>query len=124
MAKYDLLLNVTAVPNPIPSPPKPQGQAVKPWGPTNPTSPPAEQTFQLVVAGVGAVSASAQILVSNDTGDDPSQYNWLPYGDPIAAAGTNNGQASSAGSQAWRHFGAYLTAISGTNASATLRMGA
>lgn len=123
MSKYDLLVNATATA--VKTPPVPQFQSVTPWGATNPNVPSQQQTFELAVAGVGAVSASAQVLVSNDTGPDPSQYTWVPYGDPIAtAAGTNlaAGQASLNGS--WRHFAAYLTAIAGTNAAATLRMSA
>lgn len=122
MAKYDLLVNVTETG--VTSPLKPQFQSVTPTGPTNPTSPPQKQSFQLVTTGVGTVSAAAQVIVSNDTGPDPSQYNWITYGDPITAAGTNGGQASSGMTQSWRHYAAYLTTISGTNAAATLRMSA
>jgi hypothetical protein len=122
MAKYDLLVNATVTG--VTSPLKPQFQSVTPTGPTNPTSPPQEQSFQLVTSGVGTVSATAQIIVSNDTGPDPSQYNWITYGDVITAGGTNGGQASTGMTQSWRHYAAYLTAISGTNASATLRMSA
>lgn len=120
MAKYDLLLNVIATK----SGGKPQGQSVTPPGPTNPNMPPLQQAFQLDVVGVGAVSASAQIVVSNDDGPDPSLYNWTAYNDPITAAGTDNASNIQAGTQCWKNFGAYITAISGTNASATLRMSA
>ena len=122
MSKYDLLVNATATA--VKTPPVPQFQSVTPWGATNPNVPSQQQTFELAEAGVGAVSASAQILVSNDTGPDPSQYNWVPYGDPISAVGTNLGVGSASVNGSWRHFAAYLTAISGTKASATLRMSA
>lgn len=121
MSKYDLLLNATATQAAA----KPQGQAVTPAGPTNPNMPPQQQTFQIDVSGVGAISASAQIVVSNDVGDDPSLYRWSKYGDPIATnAGNDNvtGMASMNGS--WRSFGAYLTAISGTGAKANVLMNA
>lgn len=114
MARYDLLLNATAALSGAP----PQGQSVMPDGPTNPKMPPLAQTFELFVTGVGNVSATAQIIVSNDNA------NWLNYGDPITAEGSNTAQAGFAGTQAWRHFAAYLTGISGTNASATIRMSA
>lgn len=116
MASYDLLLNQTATA----SVPPPQGNIVEPWGPTNPKSPPTEQTFHLVIAGTaGNVSGTAQVVVSNDG------VNWVNYGDAIAAASTYlTAQASFAGTQAWRYFGAYLTAISGTGAKASLKMSA
>lgn len=120
MAKYDLLLNVIATG----ASGMPQGQAVSPPGPTNPNMPPQQQSFQLDVVGVGAVSATAQLLVSNDDGPDPSLYNWTPYNDPFTAAGTNSGNNIQGGTQCWKNFAAYLTAISGTNASAILRMSA
>lgn len=122
MSKYDLLVNATVTA--VLTPPKPQFQAVKPPGTNNPNLPPQQQTFEVEVAGVGAVSASAQIVVSNDNGPDPSLYNWVNYGDAIAAAGTNVGLGIGGGSQPWRAYGAYLTAISGTNAAATVRMSA
>lgn len=123
MSKYDLLVNEAATA--VKTPPVPQYQSVTPWGATNPNVPSQQQTFELAVVGVGAVSASAQILVSNDSGPDPSQYNWVPYGDPISTqAGTNLAVGSISMNGSWRHFAAYLTAISGTNASATLRMSA
>lgn len=114
MSSYNLIDNQT-VTQPITLPPIP---AVKPWGPTNPNSPPLEQAFQFVVTGVGAVSATAQVYVSND------EVNWTPYGDAITAAGTNVGQQVQGGTQPWKHFGAYLTAISGTGATASLKMSA
>ena len=116
MASYDLLLNQTV---PASAPP-PQKEPVQPWGANNPTSPPPEQTFHLIVAGTaGNVSGTAQVIVSNDG------VNWVNYGDAIAAASTYlTAQASFAGTQAWKYFGAYLTAISGTGATATLRMNA
>lgn len=120
MSKYDLLVNQT-VTQTAPPPVLP----VTPWGQTNPTSPPSEQTFHLVVSGTGAVSATAQVVVSNDTGPDSKLFNWIPYGDAIVATGTaGNGQASFGGTQSWKHFGAYLTAISGTDALANLKMNA
>lgn len=121
MSNWNLLYNQT-VTQAAPPPPLP----VSPWGPTNPKSPPLQQTFQLVISGsAGNVSGTAQLVVSNDEGPDPSLYNWVPYGDPLVAASTYLvAQAQTSMNQGWRHFGAYLTAISGTNAAATLKMNA
>lgn len=122
MSKYDLLLRVTTTG--ITSPLKPQFQSVKPGDGFNSNMPAQTQAFELTVSGVGAVSASAQIIVSNDTGADPNTYNWVAYGDPITAAGTDRAMTVSGGTQPWRNYAAYITAISGTNAEATLRMSA
>lgn len=78
--------------------------------------PAPQQTFVLTVTGTGALSATAQVMVSND-GD-----NWLNYGAPITA--TNGVPAAQTGNQVWEYFGAVLTAISGTNAGAKLVMSA
>lgn len=114
MSSYDLLLNQTVTA----SAPPPQNPPVQPWGANNPTSPPPEQTFHLVITGTaGNVSGTAQVIVSNDG------VNWVNYGDAIAAGSAYlTAQASFAGTQAWRYFGAYLTAISGTGAKAALKM--
>lgn len=114
MSQYHLLTNyktVSAGPGPVVS--------VKPFGPTNPDMPAQLQSFQLNVSGVGPLSATAQIVVSNDG------TNWMPYLGAVTAAG--NGSVASAGVQgngSWRYFGSYLTAISGTNAVADLVMSA
>lgn len=121
MSKYDLLVNATV--SGVKTPIKPQGQAVTPPGPQNPNMPTQQQTFLLEVTGNGAVSATAQILATADNGPDPSLYNWVAYGDPITATGANGiGTAIMGGTQAWRHFGAYLTGT--PTGSATVRMNA
>lgn len=121
MSIWYLLRNQT-VTQTAPPPPNP----VAPWGPTNPTSPPQQQTYHLEVAGTaGNMSGTAQLVVSNDEGPDPSLFNWINYGDPLVAASTYLvAQASASMNASWRHYGAYLTAISGTGAKATLRMSA
>lgn len=115
MASYYLLQNETTIPSPVPVS---FFKSVQPWGPTNPTSPPSEQTFQLTVSTPNGIpcTASAQVVVSNDNS------NWSPYGDPISATNLVPGQFG--GTQAWRHFSAYITAISGTGTQASLRMNA
>lgn len=120
MSKYDLLLNGQASQTAV----VPQFQSVTPAGPTNPNMPPLQQTFELELTGVGAVSASAQIIGSNDTGPDPSLHSWVKLGDPITATGTNTANAFASMTGPWRSFAAYLTAISGTGASANVKMSA
>lgn len=97
-----------------------------PWGPTNPTSPPQQQTFQLEIVGTaGNMGGTAQLVVSNDEGPDPSQFNWVNYGDPLIAPSTYLvAQYLASMNGSWKHYGAYLTAISGTGAKATVRMSA
>lgn len=119
MATYKLLTNVTAV-QPVPTAARgPQNPAV-PHGPTNPNMPAQSQQFQLTVDGVGAVSATAQLVGSNDGG-----LHWYSYGDPLVATDTNGaGQKATSLGSPWKLIGAYITAISGTNAAANLTMSA
>lgn len=76
------------------------------------------QSFQLNVFGDpgAAVSATVQVYVSND------RVVWTQYLDPLTAAGTGSASNGYGGSQPWEYFSAWLTAISGTNAKATLLM--
>lgn len=97
---------------------------IKPHGPENPNSPPQQQSFQLVVTGTDSVSATVQVYVTNDSNGDPSLDNWIAYGDPVTAAGTNIGMASWSGSQPFRRFTAALTALSGTSSAVKLAMSA
>lgn len=77
------------------------------------------QAFQLIVTGTsGNVSATAQIMASNDGN------NWVTYGSPIvASAAASPNSASATGSGPFGYFTAYITAISGTGAKATVLMG-
>lgn len=119
MAIYNLLTGVTATQTAPPS-------SVRPWGPMNSTSPPDKQTFHLVVSGsAGNQSATVQIVASNDDAQPDSAKNWVPYGDPIAAPSTYlTAQASAVMTGNFKHYGAYVTAISGTNAAVSLKMSA
>lgn len=116
MSVYNLLQNqaVTSVG------PNPQGQIVNPPGPVLPTAPTTQQTFELVITGTaGSVSGTAQVVSSNDG------INWITYGAPIVVASSYlTGAAGLSGAQSWTFFGAYLTAISGVGATATLKMSA
>ena len=75
-----------------------------------------QQTFQLMVKGLGAVSATVQPLVSND------RVNWSNYGDPVTVSGTTKAVAGFGMSQNWEYYSALLTSISGTAAQASLVM--
>jgi hypothetical protein len=81
-------------------------------------APSPNQAFQIVVNGVGAVSASVQIYGSND------KVNWTPIGSPVKASGINSGNNGANGSIGYSFFGALLVAISGTNATVTCTMNA
>lgn len=124
MSVYFLCRKVRAVQT-APSPSNPPPTFVTPSWAVGNNAPPS-QAFMLLVDGIGSLSATAQIYVSND--DDQTSARWAPYGDPITATGTAlNGavpMATSAGSQPWRRFTAIITAISGTNASADVKMSA
>lgn len=86
-------------------------QLTNPAGGLNPAT---YQGFQLVVKGIGTVSASAQIVGSNDG------INWMTVGNVIVASGQNAASAGALGSTPFNYFSAYITAISGTNATATV----
>lgn len=81
-------------------------------------TPAFQQAFQITVKGQGAVSASVQMYGSNDN------KNWAKIGAPVNVAGTNVATAGTNGSVGYSFFGALLTAISGTNALATVTMNA
>lgn len=82
-----------------------------------------KQAFTLTVRGIGAVSASAQIVGSNDQ-HFPQTRNFVPLGDPISASGSGIGVASAAGTTPYAYFGAYITALTGVNAVAEVDMSA
>lgn len=77
-----------------------------------------EQTFQFTVVGQpgASISATCQIVVSTNG------KNWIPYFDPVTVSGISLASAGFGGSQNWPYYSSYLTAISGTNARATLEM--
>lgn len=124
MSVYFLCRKVTAVQTP-------PTQANPAQSDANPTylfagNPPPSQSFELIINGIGTVSATVQVYASND--DDASSDEWSPYLDPISASGTVvNGVrviALAGGNQPFRHFTCCVTAISGTNATVDLKMGA
>lgn len=75
-----------------------------------------KQTYQGVVVGTGAVSATVLIQVSND------ETNWLTLG-TITLSGTTSATDGFAADAAWVYRRANCTAISGTGATLTVTMG-
>lgn len=117
MSVYKLLTNVTAV-QAAPTATRGPMNPVQAPGPDNANMPAQNQAFALSVTGIGAVSVTVQPVVSNDGAT------WIADGDPVTASGTDLGLFPWGGSRPWAWFGAYVTAISGTNASANLLMSA
>lgn len=74
------------------------------------------RTFQGVVSGSGAVSATIVVEVSNDN------VNWLNLG-TITLSGTNTANDGFASLAVWEYVRGSITAISGTGATASLIMG-
>lgn len=81
-----------------------------------PVTPPAQQAFQLTVTGTGAISGTVQIYGSNDA------VHWLTIGSTITANGNTSVSTGANGTVPFAFFGCLLTAISGTNARATVTM--
>lgn len=111
MAQY-ILINGASIPFSTPNTIVPPSTD----GPIPPIAIAPQQTFQITVQGNGAVSATVQPIVSND------RINWSPYGDPVLVAGVTRATAGFGGSQNWQFYSAYLTAITGLQARATLVM--
>lgn len=94
-------------------------QLVRPAGDDNPNAAAVPTTAQLTVTGSGAVSASAQIVGSND-----GQI-FVLVGSAIAASSAlSQSTAGQTSTDAYAYWGAYITAISGTNARATVTLSA
>lgn len=88
---------------------------------TTPSNNPSQtQGFQLTVKGTGSVSATAHIVASNDG------INWGDTGVTVTASASTSISIGLAGSQntPFNYFGAYISAISGTGARASLTMSA
>lgn len=76
------------------------------------------QGYQVTVKGTGSVSCTVQPVASNDG------INWANNGSTIVVASgsnvsTNIGNVANA---PFKYFGAFVTAISGTNAKVTVTM--
>src|ERR1700728_561080 len=80
----------------------------------------ATQQWQAVLSGVGNCSASIQPVGSNDG------KNWTAIGSGITVSGSSvDLQPANAGfvsTDPYEYFSGYVTAISGTNAEAELRV--
>lgn len=88
--------------------------------PNNPSTPTGRpypfQSFQAVETGTGAITATVQILSSNDN------VNWTNYGAALTLSGTTTATTSAYASAPFDCFGAIITAITGTGAAITLKM--
>ena len=75
-------------------------------------------TFQGIVSGIGSVSASLTIEVSNDL------VNWMTLGYPtILLSGNNYSVDGFASNAAWLYCRAFLNEISGEEAKVSLILG-
>ena len=93
-------------------------QVVNPSGGSTATNPPVQSFQLLVTCSAGNCSATAQVIVSNDG------VNWSNYGSAISASsGVSPNTAIANNSQPFQYYSAYITAISGTNAKASVTMG-
>lgn len=85
---------------------------------TGSLSNPPYQTFQAVVTGTGAVSASVTLQGSNDA------VNWTNIGSALAvASGTAPQNAAVTTNTVWQYFQANVTALTGTGAACAVTMG-
>lgn len=119
MTIYVLFQNITAVQKAPSAGALPTGsQYVQPISQNNPNSPANAHAFTLKVTGVGNCSATVQCIGSNDGA------NWINYGNTFQATGTTAditpGIASAQGTFPYNYVSGYVTAISGTNAAASL----
>ncbi len=76
----------------------------------------ALRTFQAVVAGTGAVTATVEVQVSLDNS------NWLTLA-TITLSGTTSASDGYVSEAPWPYVRGKVTAISGTSAAVTLYMG-
>lgn len=101
-------------------------RAIRPAGSDNPNMPSTQQAFEAVLNGLGVCTATVQVVCSNDAAVETGGGNWQVYGAPISlsslAADLTPGLGALLGSGPWKYFGAYLTALSGTNAAVDLVM--
>ena len=110
MAVYKLLSAQTTV---TAAPPV----AIQPTSNLAYLGPPAYQSFHITVSGTGTVSATVQIVGSNDG------VNWVSMFSPQVLNGTSPQNSKLAnGPEPMTYFGAYVTAISGTSAAVTVLM--
>lgn len=79
------------------------------------------KTFQLFgTTSAGAGAATVKVEVSN--ADSPTTNDWLTLGTITLTLGTTSTNDGFASSARWRWYRGNVTAISGTNASVTLKM--
>ena len=118
MTIYPILLNVTTT-TPAPSPTQPAPFVASPGGGAGTQFNAATaQTFHAVVTGIGNVSATINVVVSNDG------VNWLDSNHITIASAAAPQQSYLLGTNPWAYFSAYVSAISGTKAAVSLTMSA
>lgn len=74
------------------------------------------RTYQAIVSGTGAVTATIEIYVSNDA------VNWILMG-TISLSGTTTATDGFTSEAPWKHTKAKLAEITGTGASVSAYMG-
>jgi hypothetical protein len=80
-------------------------------------------TFQAIVTGTGAVTATVSIQITNDD-DGTSPINWCSTAlGTITLTGTTSASDGFATMAAWRYVRANVTAITGTGATLEVLMG-
>lgn len=95
---------------------------------SNPTIKPSiYTTFQVLLAGTGAISATVSFYVSNDDtfNTTPASMQWCAT--PVATITVSGTTTASDGvtiSAAWKYVQARVSAISGTGATLSVVMGA
>lgn len=80
-------------------------------------------TFQAIVTGTGAVTATVSIQVSNETDTfNAAKTNWITLG-TISLSGTTTATDGFTTVCPWRYVRANVTAVSGTSATVETIMG-
>ena len=95
-------------------------QAIQTYGANNPNSPAPQFTWTVKATGIGAVSATAQLIGSQDG------TVWETIGATAQASGNDitPGSKSSTVNDSFNFYSAYITAISGTSARAAVLISA
>lgn len=102
-------------------------QVVQPYGQPNANTPSPIQQFTLDVKGIGAMTAGATVLGSNDklTFDrgDYAGMAWVAVG-TITTSGGSPASAGLTTQAPYLYFGGFVTSITGENAVADLTLSA
>ncbi len=122
MAVYNLLVNQTTTQ----TAPNANNIVVQPVI-TQQSQPATYQAFTGKITGTGALTATVQIMVSNDytpaNGVTAASWSNYPSGS-MSLSGTNQAAANISGNSSFSAWCAIVTAITGTNAAVTVLMSA